>query len=903
MARIILFLVLILLFIKSEAQNVSSIKLVHGYSGTLDLIINQIGNEHHLKFIFDKEKLSKFKTTFHPSYNEVITVGKVFQTITKSWDLIIEIGNDGNIYIGESDQAIAKLKNTVIDQRKTLKSEKSNFNLTGIVKDAGSGERIPFASIYIKNTKIGTTSNADGLFTLQKVPSDTSTLFVSYIGFNSSEIYLTPETNISNLVIELSASTTELKEVQITGQKENLMSKPEGTISTIIMSPKNLSVLPNIGEKDVLRSFQLMPGVSASNENSSGMYVRGGTPDQNLILYDGFTVYHVDHLYGFFSAFNSNAVKDVQLFKGGFESKYGGRLSSVTEITGKDGNAKKVSFGGDISLLSIGAYFELPIGEKFTSMFAVRRSYRGPIYNKIFDRNQTQKSGQMSRGPGMMTTSTKAKSYFYDLNGKLTFLPSSKDIISLSFFNGTDDLDNSPKIEGSFGGMAPPGGSTDMNFNMKTVDLTKYGNLGSSLKWSRKWGAKLYSNTLLSYSNYYSGRDRTTEGSITTSDGTEKTMKNGLIEDNDLKDVSFKTNFQYDISGKQKLEFGYFLTNYNIAYTYTQNDTSSIIDRKDDAFLTGAYLQDKLEFLAKRLAITPGLRLSSFTNTNKLYLEPRLSAFYKLNDKLTASAATGLYYQFANRVVREDIMSGSKDFWILSDDKTVPVSSAIHYITGVNYDMGNYLFSVEGYFKQIQNITEFSTRFKPGLGGIKYQENYYVGNGYSKGIELLAQKKTGNLNGWISYTLGKANSKFEIYSDNYYPSSQDVTHEFKTVLIYKLGRFDFSATWIYATGRPYTAPEGAYTVTLLDGTKQEYYTVSDKNSLRLPAYHRLDLAASFRLISDRNKDLGNISVSLFNVYNRNNVWYKEFQIVNNSIVETNVSYMGITPNISLSLKF
>lgn len=545
----------------------------------------------------------------------------------------------------------------------------------------------------------------------------------------------------------------------------------------------------------------------------------------------------------------------------------------------------------------------MPAPERLATSVA---AFRGPIYNKIFDRNQTnraEQSGGRQMPGGMGQFSTKAKSYFYDLNGKLTFLPTTKDIISLSFFNGTDDLDNSPKIEASFGGMGGPGAPAGMDFNMSTVDLTKYGNLGSSLRWSRKWGSKLYSNTLLSYSNYYSGRDRTSERTITKDDGTEQTMKNGLIEDNDLKDFSFKTDLQYEISDKQKLEFGYFLTDYDIAYKFTQNDTSSIIDRREQALLSGVYIQDKLDFFEKKFSIIPGIRISNFTSTNKFYYEPRFAANYKLSDKITLSTASGLYYQYANRVVREDIMSGSKDFWILSDDKTVPVSSSVHYIAGVNYDMGNYLFSIEGYYKKISNLTEFSTRYKPGLGGIKYEENYYHGDGYSKGVEFLAQKKTGNLNGWISYTLSEAKSKFEIYGNNYYPSSQDVTHEFKTVLIYKLGRFDFSATWIYATGRPYTAPEGAYSVTLLDGTEQEYYTVSDKNSLRLPAYHRMDLAASFRLVNGTNKDIGNISVSLFNVYNRSNVWYKEFQIVDNSIVETNVNYMGITPNISLSLKF
>jgi hypothetical protein len=777
-----------------------------------------------------------------------------------------------------------------------------NYVLTGIIRDKSTGEALPFATIRVKGTTNGASTNADGYFTLLKVPTDTSVLLVKYIGYDETEIYLTPSLPKRNFTIQLLPSTHSLKRVTIIGHKEDVVLVNKNEVSTIKMTPKKLEQLPNVGERDIMRSFQLMPGVSASNESSSGLYVRGGTPDQNLVLYDGFTVYQVDHLYGFFSAFNSNAIKEVQLYKGGFESKFGGRLSSVTEITGKEGNQNKWNMGLDLSLLSMNAFLEVPIRKKFTSIIAFRRSYKGPIYNKIFKQFNTDQTSSPKAGPGGRFSQTAtASSYFYDLNGKFTYKPNERDILSLSIFNGTDNLDNSISTSpSSFGPM-------NTGFNLSSTDLTKYGNIGGSLKWSRKWKDKLYGNTILSYSNYYSNRNRSQDVTITKSTGETSTRKTGIFEDNNLKDFSLKSDYQLDLLSFSQLQFGVFATYYDIKYTYAQNDTSTILDRHNTALFGGAYIQDKLMLFKDRVQLLPGLRTSYFQSTDKVYYEPRVSLCINITDKLTLKGATGQYYQFANRVTREDILSGSKDFWILSDGNKVPVSSAVHYITGLSYENSNYLFSAEGYYKKLDGLTQYSLRINSSPFGVNYNENFFSGYGYSKGIEFLAQKKSGNFNGWICYTLGQARSHFTAFSDTYFPSDQDVTHEFKIVSIYKYKRWDFSATWIYATGRPYTAPSGAYSVTLLDGSTQSYFTVTAKNGLRLPEYHRMDISANYKLLNGfkgdkRRKEIGYIGFSIFNLYDRKNVWYKQYTIVSNQIIETNINYLGITPNITLSLK-
>jgi ferric enterobactin receptor len=782
--------------------------------------------------------------------------------------------------------------------------ETFNFTLTGTVHDQLTGEILPFASIQVLGTNIGTSTNNDGYFTLLKVPSDTSTLLVQYVGYGITRVYLDPRTPKKNFSINIRSFSQALDEVKVTAHKDDIVFAKQAEVSSIKMTPVKLTQLPSIGDRDVMRSLQLMPGVSASNESSSGLYVRGGTPDQNLILYDGFTVYHVDHLYGFFSAFNSNALKDIQLYKGGFESRYGGRLSSVTDIVSKEGNQKKANIGADLSLLCTNVFGEMPIGDKFTSFIAFRRSYQGALYEMLFDKfnkSRTSNAPDVGTGPGQrFSQNTQIKSYFYDLDVRLTYRPSKKDNISWSLYNGTDKLDN------SFSSNIPSFGQANANFSMNSVDLTKYGNLGSSLKWSKIWGTKLYGNTIISYSNYYNNRNRSQDRVVINND-ISSTRRNGIFEDNDMKDYSFKSDYILGLSDFIQLKFGAFGTLYSVKYSYAESDTADIINRDSNPFLGGFYMQNNFKLFGNRLQFLPGLRVDYFETTRRFYYEPRLSLTLSLTDNLLLKGATGKYYQFANRVIREDIMSGNKEFWIMADGKSVPISSANHYVAGISWEDNNYTFSIEGYYKKIDNLTEYSLRINANPMGIDYNENFFNGYGYSRGLEFLAQKSSGKLTGWASYTLGDAKNHFDAYSDTYYPANQDVRHEFKIVGMYTYKRWTFASNWIFATGRPYTAPSGAYTITLLDGSTQDYFTVTSKNSVHMPDYHRLDVSASYKLLlgrsgDKRRRELGTLSLSLFNLYNHRNIWYKQYAIEEGKIIETNIHYLGFTPNITLSFR-
>lgn len=856
----------------------------------LDAAFVDMSETYNLKFHYDKSAFKEIRFTEHPRNKPL---KEVLDNICKYNKLKYFVNDDQTIWI--VDKWFQRGQETVYESKVfTGASTKENFSIAGQVVDELSHESLPFVSISVQGNTKGTISNVDGNFTLINIPTDTSTIVFSYIGYEKKEVFLSPKTITSDLLITLKQQALVLNEVNVTAEIQDVMQVSKQQAGIYKMSPIKLQTLPNLGEKDILRSFQLMPGISAANENSSGLYVRGGTPDQVLVLYDGFTVYNVEHMFGFFSAFNSNAIKDVQLFKGGFDAKYGGRLASVVEITGKDGNQKGFNIAGDISMMSGNAFIEFPIGNKLTATLSGRRSWKSPLYDKLFEQYTDVDEGGPQTGFRLGGGTQQTTSYFYDMNAKVTYSPTEKDRISFSLYNGKDELSN--ELNPDAGGR--PGGE---ELSIESVDETSWGNTGASINWSRQFSDRFYMNALVSYSNYFSLRDKSSSGSMISSDGESTSFTRGITEDNNLLDYTSKVDFEYQLNESNHIQFGAQVTHNDIDYTYVNADTLTIIDRKTTGQIYTGYLQDKLSLFDGKLIVTPGLRYNYFTGTQKNYFEPRLISVYNLSDKWRIKASYGDYYQFASRVVREDVTGGSRDFWVLADDDQLPVSSSRQYILGAAYETSDYLFDVEAFYKDMDNITEYSLRVKTDRTGIDYSENFFSGTGTVRGIDVLVQKKYGNFTGWVAYTWSQVIHHIDEYGDYDFYAAHDVTHELKLVGTYKWKKWDFGATWIYATGRPYTAPEGGYELSLLDGTTADYINVSVKNGNRLPAYHRLDLSANYNFTVG-NKSPASIGFSIFNAYNRSNVWYNEYEIIDNEVIETPVYYLNFTPNINLTFK-
>ena len=795
-------------------------------------------------------------------------------------------------------------------------SVSANETLTvvnGEVSDIDTGETLPFAKVELKQTNQVIVANQNGRFTLIDVPIG-SILVISKTGYEGTEIIISSE--IQKLAIGLSKYNSDnfMEEVMVTAKTPQKIE--DSGISQYSLSPELTNSLPNLGEQDIFRSMQLLPGVSGSNESSSGLIVRGGTIDQNLVLFDDFTVYHVDHVFGFFSAFNNNAIKDVQFYKGGFSAKYGGRMSSVVDITGKDGNTEQFNIGGGVSLLSANAVIETPFADGAGSfIFTGRQSYQSDLYDDILEsvtgQNQNAQSGTSTPGQfALGRFAIEPKSYFYDLNAKLTYRLPNDDKFSISFYNGADELDNSRKIDGNanldrlcelLDGNGPFGGAyceEEISFAVDTIDLSEWGNTGASFKYSHQSSERFDTTFILSASEYFSNRERQIDSQVVYEDSNNDPAigQSNSSEENKLNDLTVKLENDFYLNQENTLSFGFQYTQQDIDFYLTQND-ALILETKNEASTSTIYLED--EVILGGLKIIPGIRISHFDINDEVYTEPRLSIAYDLNEETQLRAAFGDYHQFALSISRQSISEGPRNFWTLADDLTIPVSKSRHLILGATHNIDDLNFSIELFHKDYEGLSEFrqqnnAIQNEDGTGlTLVLEEDFNSGSGIASGVELFLQKNIGSLTGWAGYTFSEVVYDFPSISDVDYFADQDTTHEFKTVLMYQWNNWDFASTFIYATGRPYTEVLG-----VKENIFPPSYEVGNKNDNRYDDYHRLDLSATYNFLLLGTP--GKVGLSLFNVYDRKNEWYTEYDIIEGEILETEINYRGFTPSVFIN---
>ncbi len=784
--------------------------------------------------------------------------------------------------------------------------------VSGTLRDSLNNETLPFATVQVIGTKIEAISNREGHFVLLDVPLAVVVLRISALGYKPAEVVVDVAAQSEPLEIALAGVPIELDEVAAIADVDRIMKAGEH-VSQVAVSPAELVVLPNVGEVDIFRSIQLMPGIAGSNEQSAGLFVRGGTPDENLVLLDGMTVYHVDHFFGFFSAFNAEVVKDVQVYKSAYPAKYGGRTSGVIDLTGRSGDPEAPHVVAGINMLSVQGAGEYPLGGRGSIFFAVRRSYtdlvQTGLYNDIFGMLSGgaqpgagfAPGGGPGGGPGGFANAqlnqTTPDFYFYDLNGKITYRPTNIDALALSVYNGQDNLDRSRDLSRDLQG--PGGGAIPANLTGGLTDLTGWGNFGLSGKWSRQWSPRLFSNALLAGSIYYSDNDRRTQTEIRDLDADTliRSVNIGSLEKNRIDDLGFMLDNEWQATQAHKVEFGLALKRLGVDFRFTRGDSTTLLDLDQQGFEGALYLQDTWKALP-RLGLNFGARGVYYDNTNSLYLEPRLSASYSISDRVKLVGAYGQYHQFVKRVVNENVLEGSRDFWLLAEDE-VGVSSAQHYVLGASYETAPLLFSAELYHKELQGLSEFTLRFRRDTGA-EIENLFFEGSGYAQGLELLAQKKVGFYTGWISYTLSQVRHQFPgLNGGEEFPALHDQTHEVKLVGSVTGGRWTLSSNGLFATGRPYTAPESEYFLDLLDGSQQSYIHVGEKNALRLAYYSRFDASVLYRF----NLGLwnGTIGASVFNVLDHTNVWYREFDLSATPPLVTDVTYLGRTLNLSVGI--
>jgi len=802
-----------------------------------------------------------------------------------------------------------------------LHAQGDRHDISGRVIDRQSDEPLPYAAVVLRGSAHGGLTNADGYFVIVNAPAELCTLEVSTIGYATILVPVDNQRASSDpLEIGLQVEAVYMGETEVTAEKAYEVWKPGAEVSQITFSPRQLEALPALGEADIFRSLQLLPGISGVGDGSAGLYVRGGTPDQNLVIYDGMTVYHVDHFYGIFSAFNSEAVKDIQVYKGGYPAKFGGRLSSVLELTGKSGHGKRLQLSGGANLLSAHMMLETPVWDTGSFVFAFRRSYtdiiQSGLYNDLFDLSQKEESAPTPQAPaapqagqfrrrgfgGRFGQEVSPVFYFYDLNSKLTLSPSARDFVAFSLYSGRDNQSESNELGGlNFRRLDSAANATGTRTNETATD---WGNLGGGLKWGRRWHSRLYTNLLLSSSLYSSDyfRSRGFAGTGAQANSTQANSpfqrRSVYEEDNEVQDVSLRLDTEWSVHADHQVDLGIKVADIRTDYAGTFGDSLQTLDLHTQAREVSVYVQDQWSAL-KALEMTVGLRVTHHNQTDALYHAPRFSLGYHLTDRLTLKGAWGRYHQFINNISSEDVLRGNTDFWLVADDEFEP-GRAEHRILGIGYETSVYLVEVEGYDKDLDGLTEFSRRQgRPGEADLL--GSFFFGEGRARGVEFLLQKKSGSLNGWLSYTLGEVEHTFAGLNDgDPFPADHDRRHEVNAVSSYRLGRWTAAATWVFASGRAYTAPESVYSVELVDGEVASFVHVGAKNTSRLPDYHRLDLSLTRQFSTPTlNWSAG---LSLFNAYANTNVQSREYDLEIDPVVVTDVTTLGFTPSVFIKAR-
>ena len=771
-------------------------------------------------------------------------------------------------------------------------SGQETMNVQGVVRDSLSSEALPKATVQLDDGSVRTFTDAFGRFTLVGVAGPPTTLEITFLGYETRRVVLDRAPD-EPLEVLLSPRAIEVEGVTVGVSNDIVRTADE--VSQITLSPSRLNTLPSLGEADVFRSLQLLPGVSGTNDASSGLFVRGGTPDQNLVLLDGMTVYHVDHFFGVFSAFNTDAIKSIRLYKGGYPATYGGRTSSVVDMVGMTGDTERFHASGSVNLLSASALAEVPLGGDGSWLVSVRRSYtdliQTPLYNSIFGTLDASSDGDS--GPGanrdgvgiFQQEASQPSFYFYDVNSKLTWAPSVRDVFTASIYAGADRLDQSTT------GQEVSFGNDQTRTTPDRSDVSGWGNRGVSARWARQWGSRFSTDLLVTGSEYFS------DGSLEVA---ATDFATGFDESNRVADLSTRLDNTWHPTSSSTVDFGLQVTRSEVDYRFDQLRGDSVtrsLELDSRGVLSAAYLQHRWT-PTSRLDVTTGIRAVSFDQTGGVHWEPRASVTYGLTDRLSVKGAWGLYNQFVKRVENEDVLEGSRDFWVLAGENT-PRQSAEHRIIGISYETPGWLFDVEAYQKELDGVSQFSTRARTSpdqqLGDL-----FFTGTGTARGVEVLAQRTEGALTGWVSYTLASVVHELEGFNGgDPFPASHDQTHEINAVASYQTGPWTFSGTWAFGSGRPYTVPESQYAIELLDGETISYIHVGEKNGERLPAYHRLDLSASRRFETDRY--FYELNFSLFNVYDRNNVWYRQFDLSEQPMVVTDVTTLGFTPSVGLRI--
>ncbi len=745
----------------------------------------------------------------------------------------------------------------------------------GTVTDAESGETLIGATVRIKGTDEGTITNEYGFFSLRIPGRDTVVLETSYVGYPLTEGYVTPETTLPLSIRLQAGQILEEVVVQSNSYREQLNSTQ---MSVQEISAREAKVIPAVfGESDIIKTIQLKPGINSGSEGNTGLIVRGGSADQNLFILDEAIVYNPNHLFGFFSTFNTDAVKDVRVFKGGFPAQYGGRLSSVIDVKLNEGNNQRLSGTGGVGLIASRLTLEAPLVRDRSSLIVSgRRTYADLITRGINRANRD--NPDFAPIPDY---------YFYDLNAKVNYRISDRDRLFVSGYFGRDDF-----------------GFKDENFHFGFI----WGNASGTARWNRVIQPHLFANTSVTFSDYlYRISNRLTGFSFNL--------------ESRIRDINLKSDFTWTPDNNHHIRMGAEVTRHQFAVgrlkAGSDDGTVSFAAGQDLVAAGGAiYLQDEWQTHTP-LNVSLGLRLSGFLQDRKFYggIEPRLAASYKLTPDFAIKASYARMMQYLHLVANSSI-SLPTDVWYPSTAGVKPqisdqVSAGWQWLPGARY-----MISHEVYYKHLDNQVDFKN-FADLFANDRLEEEFTFGKGYAYGTELYFEKKEGALTGWIGYTLAwvRRGAFNDIMDGRYFSPRYDRRHDISVVAMYNLNRrLTFTATWVYGSGDLAWLPTGRFTHQDIPGTniKPVVPIYDDRNNVRLPAYHRLDLGMVIRFFPRWGES--DLTISIYNAYDRRNPYFLYLDAetttdpdLNTEVIQSikarQVSLFPIIPSLTYNFKF
>ena len=795
------------------------------------------------------------------------------------------------------------------------------YTISGYITDKSNGETLISASVFDEISKKGTVTNNYGHYSISLNAGEVD-LNYSYVGYTTekSNFRLTKDTVIN---VKMDASIA-LREVTVVGRR-NEMGVQGTQMSAIEVPIEQIKNIPTLfGENDLIKALQLLPGVQSGTEGSAGLYVRGGGPDQNLMLLDGIPIYNVNHMFGFFSAFNTDAVKNVTLYKGSFPARFGGRLSSVVDVRMKDGDDK--NFHGNVSVGLISSKFNLEgpiIKEKTTFNISARRTYIDFLSQPIIKRAAKENSGDE-------TGNTTAGYYFYDLNAKLTHKFSEKDKLYLSAYLGDDAIYARYRTSSTSYGDRNTSDWMKLNWD--------WGNAIAALRWNHVVTNKLFMNTTAAYTRYRSNMNvgylsESTDKSINPPKTRTEEFRVGYRSG--IEDVSLKADFDYAPNTAHDIKFGvnytyhtfrpdvstfYFFNNYN-----DKNETMDTVIGKGNIYAheTMTYLEDNIT-LTDRFKLNAGIHFSTFNVQQKNYfsIEPRLGMRMLINEQLSVKAGYAHMNQYIHLLSNNSI-SMPTDLWVPATRFIEPMKSD-QYAFGIFYNLKNLLdFSLEGYYKSMNNLIEYKdgASFMGESSG--WEEKVVMGRGWSYGVEFLAQRSFGNTSGWLGYTWSKTERLFdrpgqELNYGKVFPAKYDRRHDLSITVMHKFSeKIDISGNWVFATGNTATLGMQTYQGTVIPETNQGYTFrgpetyISSRNNYRYNNYHRMDLGVNFH--KKKKRGIRTWNISIYNVYNQYNPFmvYQSSEgsynprtgLYESSQVLKQVTLFPIIPSVSYSYKF